>query len=240
VADDEYDFDPWELGTGLPDKLTVRIDNPHFGFDAQLADGTRCAFFLEGTVTAGTEDGGEFSQWYTLGEGWEPASKGTRLVREDGKRSTKINNQSNYGRLVRSLTTAAEAQGLTDVLRKRGNPFETRLWDGLELYLEREEYEFTDMQTKEKRSGSRLNVGRIEKVPGAEAQVEESNLHGPGDLQPKTKAGLRKLAKEVKARGGSHNEFAELAFSDVDGVLDNPVAEDAVMNQDEGSIWASA
>jgi hypothetical protein len=54
------------------------------------------------------------------------------------------------------------------------------------------------------------------------------------------RAKLRKLAKEVKGSGGDHSAFAEQAFSDVDGVLDNATAEDAVMDTDAGSIWAEA
>lgn len=58
-------------------------------------------------------------------------------------------------------------------------------------------------------------------------------------LSGKLKIALRKLAKEVKASGGDHDAFAEKAF-ELDGVDGNSAAENAVMNDGDGSIWASA
>src|SRR5436190_9664529 len=98
MPEEEYEFDPWETSTGLPDKITVRIEAPHFGFDAAIQNGTRCLFIPEGTIIAGTDSPEPFNQFFTVGDGWEPAGKGgSRLVREDG-RPKQINNNSNYGR----------------------------------------------------------------------------------------------------------------------------------------------
>lgn len=262
MPEEEYEFDPWETSTGLPDKITVRIESPHFGFDAQIQNGTRCLFIPEGTIIAGTDTPEPFNQFFTVGDGWEPAGKGgSRLVREDG-RAKQINNNSNYGRFFTSLKKAAEAQDLIDALRKRGTPFDAETWDGLELYLERETYTFEDRETGKDREASRLNVMRIEKMgdvkvkakaaesDGADGDADtekasvrsgepetaaSSNGGGPADdLDPKTKAKLRALAREHT----EHKAFVEAAF-DVDGVLDNAVAEEAIMAQGEGSIWAS-
>jgi hypothetical protein len=241
MSDDEYDFDPWETSSGLPDEITVKVTNPHFGYDAQLQDGKACAFFLEGQIVEGDGSGSEFSQWYTVGRGFEPASKGARLAPEDGKRR-KLNNQTNYALLFRSLREAAEKQGLMEEVRKRGNPFETELWQGLELYMEREEY--TRTINGEQTEGSRLNVVEIRKIGGRSgataptpaAPVADSD----GDLGPKMRAELKRLASKVKGDGGSHSQFAEQAFSDVNGVLDNAAAEEAVMATGDGSIWAEA
>lgn len=251
MSDEEYDFDPWETSSGLPDEITVRVTNPHFGYDAQLQDGKACAFFLEGVIVEGNGAGDEFSQWYTVGRGFEPASKGARLAPEDGRRR-KLNNQTNYALLFKSLREAAEKQGLMDEVRKRGNPFEAELWEGLELYLEREEFVRTIQG--EKQEGSRLNVSEIRKVGGkgvggggtaassapAPAPAEGSGQGGQGsgqELGPKMRAELKRLATKVKGDGGSHAHFAEQAFSDVNGVLDNAAAEEAVMATGPGSIW---
>lgn len=238
MSDDEYDFDPWETSSGLPDRITVKVSNPHFGFDAQLQDGKACAFFMEGTIVGGEGEGDDFSQWFTVGRGWEAASKGQRLVPEDGKKR-RLNNQANYAMLFKSLKDAAEKQDLVDAIRKRGNPFEAETWHDLELYLEREE--FTRTINNEKSEGSRLNVARIEKLPGAsETVTREPVVREVVALSPKVKVSLTKLAAKVKGDGGSHSLFAEMAFSDVDGVLDDPAAEQAVMDTGDGSIWASA
>ena len=248
---DEYGFDPWETTSGLPDQITVRVTNPHFGYTSEFQDGQACLFFLEGQVIAGDADP-EFSQWFTVGKGWETDAKGTRLTPEDGKKR-RLNNQTNYAHLFASLREAAEKQGMANDLRHRGAPFEAKLWDGLELYLEREEYTFTI--DNEKRNSSRLNVSSIEKMPGVQEKAKVRSVVGAqgdptpdtppeavagGDLTPMLKAKLRKLAQTIKGAGGSHNDFAEQAFSDVDGVLDNAPAEDAVMDTEAGSIWAEA
>lgn len=260
MADEEvYDFDPWETSTGLPDKITVRIENPHFGYNVESETPTRCLFICEGTIIAGTEDGSsaDFNQWFSCGDGWEPGGKnGARLVREDG-RARQLNNNSAYGRFFTSLRKAAEKQDLMDVLRKRGTPFDAATWLGLEVYVEREQFSWTDREGNNHDS-SRLNVMRIEKIGDkvagktekgetteAAASVKSNepaeapaSSNGSGELDPKLKAKVRAAARQVKEAGGEHKAFVELAF-DIDGVLDNPVAEEAIMDEGAESIWAS-
>ena len=243
--EEEFGFDPWTtFSTGLADEITLRVDNPHFGYDAEFQDGQVPLFMLEGTVVAGDADP-EFSQWYTVGGGWEATRDGARLVREKGDRKG-LNKQTNYNHLVQSLFAAAEKKSMATDMRRRGSPYDAKLWDGLELYMEREEYKFKIGD--EDREGSRLLVKSIEKMPGtAERKTIKSRepatppeATGGGDLSPVLRAKLRKLAQTVKGAGGDHSQFAEQAFSDVDGVLDNPQAEDAVMDTESGSIWAEA
>src|SRR5215831_18827542 len=95
---DDIDIDYWETSSGLPDDMTVTVDNPHFGYSSHIGDATVCMFFLEGRVTSSTDDNPEFSQWYTVGRRWEPGNNGAILVREDG-RPAKINSQTNYAHL---------------------------------------------------------------------------------------------------------------------------------------------
>lgn len=250
MAQEEYDFDPWEVSSGLPDRITVRMDNPHFGTDAQINNGQTCLFIAEGTIVDGLEEGqsSDFNQFFTCGDGWEATSKGQRVVREDGK-PRKFNENSNYGRFFRSLYNAAKEQGLEDELRKRGTPYDAATWQGLYTYLEREPYSFNDSKTGEKVERSRLVVRRIEKMgdakitngSGAGEVVERSSVRGNGStevaatgLDDRLVAKLRAVARQCE----SHPQFVEKAFS-MDGVLDNADAEAAVMDEGDGSIWAS-
>lgn len=248
-TDNDYEFDPWELGTGLPDKITVRIVDPHFGTDAQINDGQTTLFIPAGTIIAGTEDGSavDFAQFYSCGDGWEASGKGgARLVREDG-RARKINNSSNYGKWLKSLQEAAEKQGLTDELRKRGNPFEASTFEGLEVFMERITQptfigrdgqpvsrdlllvtEITGGMKKDASSGTVEPDAEKATVKGA-----DSNGDGGAELDPKIKAKLRALARDCT----THAEFMEQGF-EIDGVLNNTVAEDAVAADGPGSIWA--
>lgn len=274
MAEEEaYSFDPWDTSTGLPDKITVRIENPHFGYNVESATPTRCLFICEGTIVAGTEDGAsaEFNQWFSVGDGWEPGGKGgARLVREDG-RPKQLNQNSNYGRFFTSLRKAAEVQELMDQLRKRGTPFDAATWLGLEVYLERESYTYEDRNDDNKtKEASRLNVVRIDKIgdakvasPGPSAETVESAASVSStpattpaepapvaaaatnggvsavELDPKLKAKLKALAREVRTGGSEQKVFVERAFDEVDGVLDNAVAEEAIMANGDGSIWES-
>jgi len=245
VSDNESWDESWEFSSGLTDEITIRVTNPHFGYDSEFQDGQVPLFILEGNVIAGDPEG-EFSQWYTVGKGWEATQKGKLLSPEDNSKRKTLNRSTNYAHLLNSLREAAEKQGMADALRKRGSALSAEMWDGLELYLEREEY--TNEIGGEKREGSRLLVRKIEKMPGAKEShrvrgTEPTTATEPpavSDLSPMLKAKLRKLAQTVKTSGGTHSTFAEQAFSDVDGVLDNAVAEDAVMDTGAGSIWDQA
>jgi len=243
-TDNEGWDESWEFSSGLTDEITIKVTNPHFGYDSEFQDGQVPLFVLEGNVIAGDAEG-EFSQWYTVGKGWEASNDRQRLEPEGGKRKT-LNRSTNYAHLLNSLRESAEKQGLADEIRRRGSPLNAAMWDGLELYLEREEY--VNEIGGEKREGSRLLVRSIEKMPGAKEShrvrgTEPTKATEPpaaSDLSPMLKAKLRKLAQTVKGSGGTHSTFAEQAFSDVDGVLDNATAEDAVMDTGAGSIWEQA
>lgn len=254
AEEEEYEFDPWETSSGFPDFVQVRIENPHFTYDAQIQDGTVCLFAPEGTILSGDgiDEPTEFTQFYGCGPGWEPAGKGgTRIVREDGK-ARKFNNNVAYAHLFTSLKKAAEAQDMWDALRKKGTPFDASLWSNLTLDLERvalPEFEGKDGKMVKRNVlevKTIVKMGNTEgKAAKAKEEVDEKATVSSGEstsngaaiaaeLDPKLKAKLRALAREHD----EHKAFVEKAF-DIDGVLDNQVAEDAIMDQGEGSIWAS-
>lgn len=251
MAEEEYQFDPWSTTSGLPDQITVRIATAEAGYNAQIQDGKACVVTLTGTIIEGADEGHEeFDQSYTTGKGWEPGSKGAKLQREDGKPKP-LNNQTAYAVLFTSLLKAAVEQKVDGELRKRGTPFDVRdLWEGLTVYMEREPYSFKDQETGQKVEKDRLVVRRIVAgVEGAGNGAQKATAAAPvkaeptgepdvasstgDDLPVPLKAKLKKLARECE----SYREFAERAF-EIDGVIDNPVAEAAIMDDGPGSIWA--
>lgn len=261
MAEEEYEFDPWETSSGLPDFLQVRIENPHFGYDANIGNGQTTLFKPEGTVLSGDgiDEPQPFEQFFGCGPGWEPAGKGgTRIVREDGK-ARKFNNNVAYAHLFTSLKKAAEAQDMMGELRKRGTTFDAATWQGLVLDLERTELpEFTGSDGKPVKR-SVLLVKNIVKMgdakakapaeaPAAEETTDKATVSSgetatnggvaASELDPKLKAQLRKLARETRESGAGHNAFVERAF-EMDGVMDNAPAEQAIMESGDGSIWES-
>lgn len=260
MAEEEYDFDPWEASSGLPAYLQVRIDNPHFGYDVQVGNGTTCLFKPEGTILSGDgiDEPAEFTQFYGCGPGWEPAGKGgTRAVREDGK-ARQFNENVAYAWLFKSLKEAAKQQDMLDQLRKKGTPFDAATWSGLTLDLERIQLPEFEGQDGKMVKRNLLTVKQIVKMGDAKvapkpdeevdemakvsSKAEESASSNGGstvdELDPKTKAKLKAAARAVREAGGEHRAFVEQAF-EIDGVLDNAVAEQAIMDQGDGSIWAS-
>lgn len=262
MADEEqYDFDPWETSSGLPDFLQVRIENPHFGYDANIENGTRCLFKPEGTILSGDgiDEPAPFEQFYGCGPGWEPSGKGgVKAVREDGKQRM-FNDNVAYAILFTSLKVAAQNQDLLDKLRSRGTPFDAATWRGLLLDLERvqlPEFEGRDGKPVKrsvlcvktivklgdvdapKPSSDEGEVTDRASVSSGEKAAETNGGGSPEDLDAKLKAKIKAAAREVRESGGAHNAFVEKAF-DIDGVLDNTVAESAVMAEGDGSIWAS-
>lgn len=255
MAEEEtYDFDPWSTSSGLPAFMQVRIENPHFGFDAKVQDGQRCLFIPEGTVLSGDgiDEPTEFTQFYSCGPGWEPEGKGgTRVKREDGKMRP-FNENVAYAKLFTSLMVAANEQGLLDDLKKRGTPFTASLWQDMLLDLERvegEPFEGSDGKTHTpnyllvknivKMGDSKPAAGSDETVTGKATVGSSSAASTNGAVDAKTKAKLKVLARECKSEGVSHAQFVERAF-EVEGVLDNNEAEALVMDEGEGSLWDEA
>lgn len=258
MAEEEYDFDPWETSSGLPDFCQVRIENPHFGYNADINNGQTCLFIPEGTVLSGDgiDEPVPFDQFFGCGPGWEPGGKGgTRVVREDGK-ARKFNNNVAYAHLFGTLKKVAAEAGVEDQLRKRGTPYDAALWQGLVLDLVREPIpDFTGQDGTLVTGRTRLVVKAIAKMGDATTttktapreEVEEkasvsssepASSAASNGLDPKIKAKLKAAARSVKEAGGEHKAFVEMAL-DIEGVLDNQAAEDAVMDQGEESIWSS-
>lgn len=216
----------------------------------------------------GIDEPTQMDQYFSCGPGWEPAGKGgTRVVREDGKQRM-FNNNTAYAHLFLSLRRCAKEQGMEDQLRKRGTPFDAATWAGLVLDLKREPIpDFTTGDGTLVTGKTRLVVSGIVKMgdtvgsasgetvdqtasvssapasaPAPETPAEASapvstpvvTDNGAVELDPKIRAKLSVLARQCDER----RQFIERGFM-VEGVLDNPVAEDALQDEGPGSIWAT-
>jgi hypothetical protein len=245
---EEYDFDPWSTSSGLPAFMQVRIDNPHFGYDAKVQDGQVCLFIPEGTTLSGDgiDEPEPFNQFYGCGPGWEPADKnGTKVRREDGKMRP-FNDNTAYAHLFTSLIAKANEQDMVEDIKQRGTPFEAGLWANLTLDLKRVELEpFTGRDGKEVKRNL-LVVNKIVKMGGrgdgeqvqqsasvssdaSETPTPAAALNGAGNgLTPQIKARIKVLARTCKEQGVQQAQFVERAF-ELEGVLDNPDAEQYVM-----------
>lgn len=250
---DEKEFDPFHFSTGLPEKFRGTVVDSHFGFDSEYNDGKTCLLVLEiQTDDAEIGEAGRTKVLYPCGNGWEPADRGAKLIREDGKDPLKrpVNAQSGLATLVRS---AFEAGG-EEVLRGRGTPYDSGIWSGLTFDWERKEFSFE--QGGEKRTYNRMLItgfvqdGATTTAPTAAPAAQAAPAAADGGttrvsvsangLTPVLRAKLKKVAADVKAAGGTHDQFIEQAFDKVPEVMETPAAEAALMETDAGSIWAEA
>ena len=250
---DDSNYDPYEFSQGLPDKFGGLIEEAYVAYNPEYQDGKVALLHL----TLMTDDpevgeGGRTTQLYTLGKGWEPDEGGKSARHESGKKR-KLN--ANSG--VALLTGAALEIGVN--LRDRGLPWEAKTWQGLDFEWERKAFSFKNDKGEDQSYQRLLPValrGQSPTTAGsapAPSQASSPATSPTPSPEPQattngsaidgmTKVALIKLAKEVKASGGTHDNFMERAFTDdsTKAGVGNQAWESAVMDTSETSIYAQA
>lgn len=219
------DLDLFTPETGLIDDFDFTVDSAWFTTDAAYNDGETLLLKLNGPTD--NPDQPETTVQYSCGNGWEAADNGKQAVREDGKKR-RFNQSSGIWKLVE----AAMNCGAEDVLRKRGNPMEASMWQGLKFHMKRVEQ--GEGQFKTTRPLPVQFLGEVGEgqasAPSGTAPVTESapapaSTNGAG-LSKVLEVKLKKLAKE----SADHESFIVAAF-ELDGVDGNADAERAVVDE---------
>lgn len=254
---DETTGTSWGGTAGLVDDVDGKIASAEFTYDNEYDDGNTCIMRMELEIEG--QDEPEVLKLST-GSGWEPAAKGAEASREDGKdRAKGFNRSTAYMRIVNKAVEA----GAGDVLMKRGEAFEAKVWDGLSFHWEREDYwPFTipqDERTAENAKsrlvptaflgedgGADKKKAPAKKAPTKAADKEpeesaggkaESSSNGDASGVPvKVRMQLKKLAKDA----GDHSAFVEAAFSEIDGIEDNEDLYALVMDETDEGIFATS
>lgn len=238
------EFDPFNLGSGLADDVDVTFTDTYFGTDAEYNEGKTLLLISTGKTDDAEVEGGEMRLMYPCGNGWETTDKGKTAVREDGKQKNFIKT-SGIGLLI---THAIEAGcDLRTVGQEKGvTPFEAALWDGLSFHMKRKQIKYGgEIGTVERLlpdsfiasgGGSKKSAPKPEPKSEPKGEPESSGDEAPanGALSAAEKAKLKVLAKKC----GTHDEFIEKAFTELEFVNNNSAAEDAVMDPD--GIYAEA
>lgn len=191
--------DTFELSSGLIEDYTGTITDAWFGYDAMYNAGGTCLLKL--VVQADDKtlfDGGETTQIYTVGEGFEPTNNGAQVAHESGKQKN-FNKQSGMGLLIQSV---ADIDGGLDILRERGTAFDAGIWKGLrvEFYAK----EFSAKINGEDRTWTRTLIRSI--FTGDTATDVAS---AADQLEPAVRGKL----KAVAVASDNHDDFIEKAFS---------------------------
>jgi hypothetical protein len=189
--------DTFELSSGLIDDYTGTITDAYFGYDAAYNNGGTCLLKL--VVSADDKtlfDGGETTQIYTVGEGFEPINNGAQVAHESGK-TKNFNKQSGIGLLIQSVS---EIDGGLDILRGRGEAFDANIWKG--LHVEFYAKEFNAKINGEDRTWTRTLIRAI-------TTNDNTSSDTPAILDPE----LRGKLKAIAAAAPNHDTFIEKAFS---------------------------
>lgn len=263
------EFDPWELATGLPEKFKGVIQDSCFTFDSDYHDGDTCLLRLT-VLTDDTEIGeaGETTLLYSCGTGWEPESRGEGVRREDGKLKP-FQKQSSVGQLIEATRGAmgsqdAKARGNPMKAKYwRGLKFDWErksysgtFGDGKREWTRMLPVKWLGEVGSSGADGARQAAAARQAPapssvpnrppeapqtpqPAAEAPAAAEVPHPPpapsGGMSSALRLALLKAAKAAP----DHDSFIEAAFG-LDGVMDNPEVEAAIMANGPDSLYARA
>ena len=123
--------DPWGLDSGLPDDCDVTITKSVFGYLDTYQNGEVALLIWD--VESPDADF-EYPIIWPCGTGWAVKERGKSV--EHTKRSRFVET-STIGRLIKRC----KELGIEDVLRARGTPRESAIWEGLTFHVKREKWE---------------------------------------------------------------------------------------------------
>ena len=123
---------PWDLDSGLPDKVTAKITNSEFGFKSDYQNGEQPLLIL-------TLEGADFDPFdvaFSLGKDWKIIENGKRI--ESTKNKTHLVASSMYGRFINRVVNELKVP-----MPEGSSPLLADVWLGLHpFYWEREELDF--------------------------------------------------------------------------------------------------
>lgn len=156
----------------------------------------------------------EFEVTFPCGNNWETNDGGATAERIDGRRA-KFNSNSGYGRVLnrvtgRDSTLADNFNGILDVLEKRGEPTNAKIWEGLTFVFDEESKDFGgDI-------GVKTRLMPVEYVGQAKSQAGKGSGGGKTGKKP-SKAAVRKKVVALAQEHDDHDEFLAEAL-DIDGI----------------------
>lgn len=126
------EHDDWQTGSGLLSNYDGTVTNAWFSTDVDYQQGKQLLLFLE--MTAIDEDGTEIEghvERYSPGADWASYDGGESMEHPQGGKR-KINNQSQYGKLIDAALTAGGAE----TLRSRGSAKSAGVWVGTKWHFD--------------------------------------------------------------------------------------------------------
>ena len=187
---------PWDLDSGLPDKITGKITNAYFGKKAEYQNGEQTLLIL-------TIEGQDYDPFEIVlspgggGGGWEIVDEGRAIKSTKGK--THIIGSSVYGKFINRVVNELKVP-----MSKEGSPLLAESWLGLHpFYWEREELDFGKGIMSEK-GGKTIHLMPVSYL---DADISITTKSAEPAPSPEIEKQLTELAKASK----THMAFFQAA-----------------------------
>jgi hypothetical protein len=188
---------PWDLDSGLPDKVTGTITNAYWGKKAEYQGGEQTLLIL----TIEGQDYDPFEIVLSPGTGWEPTDEGRAIKSTKGK--THIIRSSVYGKFIDRVVNELKVP-----MPKESSPLLAESWLGLHpFYFEREELDFGKGIMSE-RGGKSTHLMPVSYL--SDADISTTAKSAAPSPNPELKQKLVELAKVNK----THTAFFQQVTRD--------------------------
>ncbi len=204
----------YELTDGI--EFDAVVSDAYFGYDTKYKNGEQLLFIVELLK----DDGEERSQFYTMGNNWEPNDDGS-AVTPLNPRKVRFNKQSGYGQL---LDSALEA-GAGPAFKSVGAATEAAIWKGRAFTFTNKE--FSGKIQGEDRTWTRLLISEFhpDGIEGIDGPAP-ANAVSADEKRAAIRGELRAIANSCEDFG----QFAERALVEVDGVENDTYWTDQLLN----------
>ncbi len=185
----------WEFGSGNRTDYDLSVVESYFAPDASYMSGEAILLHLVGH----DEDGEECKEIYSVGKDWVSTDGGKTIQSNKGGKA-KINASSMYARFCQ----AAIACGIGELLEKRGDVTEAKVWQGLVFHMDEKEQTFGRDIKSTYRNMPTAYIGLVD-TPATKSSTK------PSPAVDKVAAAKAKLASTAPTNG--HSDIFSLAVA---------------------------
>jgi hypothetical protein len=223
------------LESGLRDDFDATIVRSTFGTDARYQAGA--VVLLKWDLAGVAEDGPfEDTVLITLGSNWTTLDGGATITHESGK-DRYFGAQSHYGKIIERCKEI----GVGEALGARGNPFQAKVWEGLNFHFIRESINYGgEIGSREKVMPTVFNgEGAAAPVAAPVAPVASNvtNIAAAPAAASTNGAVIRAKLTAAAKQAADFSSFLDAAM-EIPGVAED----DAIVAEviDEAAFYASA
>jgi hypothetical protein len=235
------------LTSGLPDNFDGPMTDCRFGFNPDYNNG-QTLLLLHNKVSTDDDVGTLDGEQYTVNKGFESREKGTFVEREDGS-GKGFHESSGMGTLLSAIAKLDGIEETWDARIAEGlTPLHAAFYEGMSFHWERQTLrEGTAYESHMLIPTAFVGSGDVVKPKAPRTKKAAAKKKAKKAAAPKTEPegpDLDEVRTQVRAIADTCDtveEFAERAYSEIEGLEDNADWQALVDDTDsEGSVWVEA